>query len=164
MRPTLHEGDRLLLRPFSGGRTPGRFQLVVGRFAVGGPRVVKRVIGLPGDRVRVSTGADGVVAVAVQPAASGPWLRVANPAWAGQWPSRPTSCCLPDGRSAADPTPQLVPAGMLFLLGDDPVGSADSLSLGWAPVRLVSGVVSWRVYPPSEVGRVGGHVTLSPVA
>jgi hypothetical protein len=52
---------------------------------------------------------------------------------------------------------------MLFLLGDDPAGSADSLSLGWAPVRLVSGVVGWRVYPPADLGHIGGHVTLSPV-
>ena len=51
MRPTLRDGDRVLLRPFSGGRTPQRLALVVARLTANGPAVVKRVVAVGGDRV-----------------------------------------------------------------------------------------------------------------
>ncbi len=41
--------------------------------------------------------------------------------------------------------PQTVPAGMLFLLGEDPDASEDSRAFGWAPIDLVDGVVRWRL-------------------
>jgi signal peptidase I len=164
MRPTLRPGDRLLLRPFSGGHTPERFALVVARFSAGGPRVVKRVIGLPGDRVEIARGPDGAPLVEVQPAGAGPWLRVSDPAWVGQWSDLLTACCQLDGRLAAGSTPAMVPAGMLFLLGDAPAASQDSRSLGWAPAHLLAGVVQWRIYPLSELGRPGGQITLSPLS
>jgi signal peptidase I len=142
------------LRPFSGGGTPHRFALVVGHFEVGGPRVVKRVIGVPGDMIRIRP-----TEVEVQPGGTGPWQRVDNPAWTG---AEAGPCCTPDGKAADQPTAQQVPIGMLFLLGDNAAASRDSLSLGWAPLDLVEGVVGIRIWPLSDVGRVGGHARLRP--
>lgn len=140
MAPTLRDGERVLLRPFSGGDTPARFAVVVTRFS-SGPSVVKRVIGLPGDGVKIDTVA-GVTTVQVQPGGQGPWLRVDNPAWAAPWGF--VRCCSPDGQSGpADP--QIVPAGVLFLLGDNPAASQDSRAFGWAPISKIDGVVRWRL-------------------
>jgi signal peptidase I len=155
MTPTLHSGDRVLLRPFSGSGTPHRFALVVGRFEPGGPRVVKRVIAIPGDKIRISP-----TEVDVQPHGAGPWQRVDNPAWTN--PAR-TPCCTPDGAAADHATAQQVPAGMLFLLGDNPAASRDSLSLGWAPLDLIDGVVGLRIWPLPDAGRVRAHVRLRPI-
>ena len=154
MEPTLGDGDRVLLRPFSGGDEPARFAIVVTRFSERGPTVVKRVVGLPGDRVRIAG-----TRVEVQTAGAGPWLLADLPGWGGGWfAATPPACCRPSGQAGTTTEPQTVPAGMLFLLGDDPGHSEDSRVFGWAPISLVDGVVRWRLrawfFPaavPSEV-------------
>jgi signal peptidase I len=160
MQPTLADHDRVLLRPFTGSKLPHRFVLVVGRFEENGPRVVKRVIGLPGDRVRIRRDSNGHIEVEVQPGGNGPWQQVDNPAWAAHDWAEGTACCTADGTAAEAASAVVVPAGMLFLLGDNAAASRDSLSLGWAPADLVQGVVGWRVWPLGSAGRVGGHVRL----
>jgi signal peptidase I len=140
MQPSFADGERVLLRPFSGGDTPARFAVAVGRFTDRGPTVVKRVVGLPGDRVRIE--ADRVE---VQPAGTGPWLVVDNPAWSARWGPAPAYCCRPTGQTGVAAEAQTVPPGFVFLLGDDPAASEDSRTFGWAPVRLIDGVVRWRL-------------------
>jgi len=160
MQPTLRAGDRVLLRPFSGSSTPGRFAVVVGRFSRGGPVVVKRVIGLPGDRVEILTPGAGPTRVVVQPAGGTRWLQVDNPAWRAGWGTGVVTCCELSGRASTRAEPQSVPAGMLFVLGDNPADSQDSRTFGWAPISLLDGVVGWRIYPLGDLGRLGGHVSL----
>ncbi|MGQ0631999.1 MAG: signal peptidase I [Sporichthyaceae bacterium] len=162
MEPTLRDGDRVLLRPFSGGDLPDRFDLVVGRFEAAGPTVVKRVIGLPGDRVSIATPAEADPVVRVQPGGRGPWFSVTNPAWPGQWGAGIVRCCRTDGTSSPGGKARIVPAGMLFLLGDNPIASRDTRAFGWAPVDLLDGVVAWRVRPLTDVGGVGDSVELTP--
>jgi signal peptidase I len=144
MTPTFTDGERVLLRPYSSGDTPARLSVVVGKFAEGGQTVIKRVIGLPGDRVRIDTSGTAP-RVEVQPGGQGAWLEVANPAWDGRWNSVPLACCRPDGKAGGRTGPQTVPPGMLFLLGDHPAASEDTRTFGWAPIRLVDGVVRWRL-------------------
>lgn len=157
MQPTLHDGDRILLRPFSGGDTPGRFALVVARFAEHGPQVLKRVIALPGDQVEIVPGE----AVRVQPGGQGPWFVVQNPAWAAGGPTG-TACCTAEGWSAPGAGPAQVPAGTVFLLGDDPAVSSDSRQEGWVPISQIRGRVWLRVHPPSRWGTPGDGVRLVP--
>ncbi len=143
MEPTLRDGDRLVV---GGSTQPGRFALAVLRFDDTTPAVVKRVVGLPGDQVRIDPGP----VVLVRPGGTGEWQRVDNPAWIGRW-TRPST--------TAEAT---VPSGELFVLGDNPDASEDSRQLGSAPARLVQGTVRLRVYPLSRLGAVPGEVTLRP--
>lgn len=158
MAPTLDDGERVLLSPFSGGDTPERFAIVVTRFSERGPTVVKRVVGLPGDRVRIT----GSV-VEVQVAGTGPWLTADLPGWGGGWFATVVpACCRPDGKASVATEPQTVPAGMLFLLGDDPSASEDSRSFGWAPISEIDGVVRWRLRAWVLPTGVDNHASLTP--
>ena len=137
MRPALTDGDRVLLHPF--GAEVERSDIVAARFGPGGPLVVKRVIALPGDAVRIVQGPT----VQVRPAGTADWQTVPTPS--GGWAGKPETCCLPDGRAGAGEA--VVPEGMVFLLGDDPAHSDDSRAFGWAPLSEVRGVVWLRVWP-----------------
>lgn len=145
MEPTLRDGDRVLLRPFSGGDRPGRFAVVLTRTAERGPQVLKRVVGLPGDRVEVA--ADG--AVRVQPGGAGPWFVVEHPAWRDAPPARPVA-------------PTEVPDGAVFLLGDNAAVSSDSRDYGPVPIEFIRGTVWLRTFPPGRWGTPGGGVRLVP--
>jgi signal peptidase I len=135
MRPTLAAGDLLLVNPLA--RNPERFAVVV--YDVDGTAAVKRVIGLPGDRVRILAAPTNVVQV--QPGAAGPWQTVVD-ATGGSWPSAPhpaLTCCAPDGRAGVAPAGAVVPAGQYFLLGDNPAESIDSRAHGFVPAQRVRG-------------------------
>lgn len=161
MEPTLADGDRVVVR---GGVNPERFDVVVLAFDDGAPAVVKRVIALPGDHLRIDPAgatADPVPAGPADPAMGEPvprvwvrvggvgeWRRVLNPAWVGRWTR---------GTTLAE---TVVPDGAVFVLGDNPDGSQDSRQLGTAPVALVRGRVAWRVWPPSGLGGLPAGATL----
>lgn len=157
MEPALRSGDRVLLRPFGGGGTPDRFAVVVARFAEHGPEVVKRVVALPGDRVQIQS--DGIVRV--QPGGDGPWFLVENPVWPVGTPAQ-SECCTPEGRSAPGAGAARVPAGAVFLLGDNLAASTDARTEGWAPTRWIRGEVLLRAYPVGRWGRPGGDPRLVP--
>ncbi len=135
MRPTLADGDLLLADPLD--RAPERFALVV--YDAQGAATVKRVIGLPGDRVRIVAAPQS--AVQVQPGAAGPWSSVVDGGGA-VWPNVPhpgVTCCGADGRLSSGPEGALVPPGSYFLLGDNPPASIDSRSQGFVPAEHVRG-------------------------
>jgi signal peptidase I len=99
------------------------------------PDYVKRVIGLPGDTVELRSGTLYVNGSKV----SEPYL------------NQP-----PDTRSFG---PITVPAGMLFVLGDNRLHSGDSRfkppeGLGYVGENRVIGQVFVRVWPPSRAGLV----------
>jgi signal peptidase I len=123
MAPTLHRDEKVLLDKL----TPrlGRMHhgdLVAFASPQDGELVIKRVVGLGGDTVEIR---DAVLFV--------------------------------NGRhvlerdvdlAAFDATyfgPVSVPAGELFVLGDNRVGSVDSRAYGGVPVRAVTGRVVWRL-------------------
>ncbi|MFJ1751635.1 signal peptidase I [Kitasatospora sp. NPDC088134] len=161
MQPTLADGQRLLTAPGSGGRAE-RFDVVLLRTPGRQTTMVKRVIGLPGDRVEILAPPDGTApAVLVQPGGTGQWYRVDLPAWHGQ-NRHATPCCAADGRKQPAGAPQLVPPDRLFVLGDNPDGSDDSRTYGWGDLSTVSGRVLWRVWPPAALGPLDGTATLVP--
>jgi signal peptidase I len=165
MSPTLGEGDDLLLAPFSSGALPPRFAIVALRFSARGPLAIKRVIGLPGDRIEiVRTGARSDASVRVQPDGAGPWESIADPAWRGRWGDIATACCTRAGETSARPRARRVPAGDVFVLGEDPGVSADSRTYGWVPVKRIDGRVWLRLTPIGEFGTVGQTASLHRVA
>lgn len=164
MGSSLNEDDRVLLVPFAGPDDLERLDLVATRFGPGTTVVVRRVVAIGGDRIRIVPDPAGP-RVEVQPGGTGDWSRVVNPAWSvdAADPAFGQACCGPDGRAAAAPAEVLVPAGALYLMGDDYPGAADSRAQGFAPRSEVRGVVWLRVWPIGGFGSVGPDVSLAPV-
>jgi signal peptidase I len=153
MEPTLEPGDRVLV--FKLGGEPARGDIIVFSDPKGGPGpdrgivggfvhwlseafgiahpenedFIKRVIGLPGEVVEIRGGrllVDG--------------KRVPEPYLTGP----------PDTR---DYPPTTVPAGSLFVLGDNRLNSNDSrFGLGFVPIDKVIGRAFVIMWPPSRAG------------
>jgi signal peptidase I len=144
------------LPPFHGrilGREPRRGDIVVFRYPGGSDDYVKRLIGLPGDRIRMRGGILVLNGKAVPKVRIADWLMARTPnspcSYVGDYRPAPVASggriycrypryreTLPDGRSyeildqihgAGDETPLLtVPAGHYFVMGDNRDDSADS--------------------------------------
>lgn len=137
MRPTLHHGDRVAVLKTA---TIGRGDLVVleGDHLLGTPATayVKRVIGVPGDRVACC--ADGRLVVNGAPA-NEPYVLG------------------PTDQTTFDVT---VPDERYWVLGDNRADSADSRSAlgrpGGGMLRAgdVIGEVVWRYWPSDRIGRI----------
>jgi len=125
MVPTLKDGEYVLVSrlAYRGDSLPQRGDIIVFE----SPQtsrldLIKRVIGLPGDTVRIS---DGVVEINGQ-VSSEPYI-AAPPTYRGEW---------------------TVPAGNLFVLGDNRNDSSDSHAWGLLPLDNVIGkaiLVYWPV-------------------
>jgi len=95
---------------------------------------IKRVIGLPGDTVELRSGRLYVNGAKV----AEPYVNHADP-------------------STSDFGPVTVPAGDLFVMGDNRNHSGDSrfqppAGLGWVPESKVVGIAFLRIWPPSRIG------------
>ncbi|GLW94347.1 signal peptidase I [Actinokineospora globicatena] len=145
MAPTLADGEHVLTNPFAGDYTPARLDVVVlsppGREAP----VVKRIIGVPGDHVRVTDGR-----VLVQPGGTGPWLEVVTGA-GDAWGRPPRECCESTGRGGVDAEVS-VPTGQYWVVGDNPAVSEDSREYGWVPADRIKARLWIRLWPPAAIG------------
>ena len=123
MRPTLAPGDRLLVvRP---GR-PGRGDVVVVRPPGRNLEMVKRVVGLPGDRVEVDP-----LGIAIDGEVRGePWAAGGSPG--GSWTLGP---------------------GEYLLMGDNRAASTDARSFGPVPASAIGGRVLLRYHPRPGIVR-----------
>lgn len=157
MNPTLSEGDRILLDPLSDSANIERFDIAVIR-RPNGSLIIKRVIGLPGDSIRVDPTPGGDSELRVRVAGNGAWLRVDGPAWSDQWRDEHL-CCGPDGKDGSQGT-AAVPTGSLFVLGDNPDASDDSRVYGWIKSADVAGRIGLRVYPVDRIGMLDGEFRL----
>jgi len=160
MRPTLLEGDVVLVNrlaydlklPLSDVvllalAEPRRGDVVTLSSPAGGTRLIKRVVGLPGDRVAMR---GGVLVLNGQPLAYGDGLtrseRVA-PGWVvdaqratEDLDGRPHAVqFLPALRARRDFAEITVPAGQYFLLGDNRDNSEDSRFIGTVPRERLIG-------------------------
>ncbi len=131
MEPNLHSDERLVVEKLSYRfHGPRRGDIVVLRDPSGGPELlIKRVIGLPGERVTV---ADGRVYIDGVPLDE-PYL------------SQPTL-----GTSRT----WLIPPLTVFVMGDNRSASRDSRVFGPVPLDQIIGRVLFRYWPPTEIGSV----------
>jgi signal peptidase I len=127
MAPTLAPGQRLLARRPGAGRRLSRGDVVVAESAELGRRVIKRVVGLPGEHIDIDV--DGRVQVAGHDLAE-PYVVHHG------------------GRSGTFD----VPAGHLLLLGDNRAHSSDARAWRepYLPVSAVLGRVVPRAWPSAE--------------
>jgi signal peptidase I len=139
MEPTLISGEYVIVSRLSYRLgTPQRGDIIVFHF----PRdpkeeYIKRVIGLPGDEVEVRTGA---VSINGQPLDE-TYLK-AKMDYTGSW---------------------RIPAGQLFVLGDNRNNSSDSHDWGTVPMEYVVGKAILVYWPPPAWGLVD-HVPLANAA
>lgn len=108
------------------------------------PRVlmVKRVVGLPGDELRLATG----TGAGGGGGADGPVAEAAGRSGGGGGSGEP--------QAAAAPT-TVVPAGHFWVEGDNSASSTDSATrYGAVPLGLLQGRVMGVVWPPSRMARI----------
>ena len=136
MVPTLQSGEYVIVSRLSYRfGTPQRGDIIVFHF----PRdpkeeYIKRVIGLPGDEVQVMSGQVYVNGQSLDES----YLNVTMN-YTGTW---------------------RVPAGQLFVLGDNRNNSSDSHDWGTVPMNYVVGKAILVYWPPLDWGLVG-HVALA---
>lgn len=126
MRPTLEDGEYILVNKlaYKTGE-PQRGDIVVFVFPINPQEdLIKRIIGLPGEKVSVH---NGVVSVNEVPLAE-PYI-ASPPAYDGDW---------------------IVPDGQLFVLGDNRNDSRDSHQWGLLPVENVIGKAVVIYWPPEQ--------------
>jgi signal peptidase I len=140
MEPTLHEGDYLVISKLGASLAkfgnnnyiPKRGDIIVIDSSLTGTRLIKRVIGLPGERVTVSGGS---VTIYNKEHPDG-----FNPYEALNLPERFT-----DGQLTTE-----VPAGNVFVIGDNRQAgnSLDSRNeLGPVPAEHIIGQLAVRLWP-----------------
>lgn len=163
MEPTLHDGDRLLVNPFASDDVH-RFDIV--ETALGDREIplVKRVIGMPGDRIRADASGRTPV-VRVRPAGSEREYVVDNPAWEGRVGAKTQPCCTADGTAVQGTTRPdwvTVPEDSYWVVGDNWGGSDDSRTFGFAAADQVEARVSFRLQPFGDFGSLEDDVRLVP--
>jgi len=132
MNPTLVDGERVLVNRLAyvlGG--PARGDIIIFRYPLDPRReFVKRVIGLPGDRVEIRRGQ----------------ILVNGREFAGDFET------VPDW---SDFEARTVPEGAVFVLGDNRRVSKDSRSFGFVPLENVEGEVFLVYWPATRVDWLG---------
>lgn len=127
MVPTLHANDYVVVNKlaYKFGQ-PHRGDIIVFKYPPDPTQIpyIKRVIGLPGDQVRISGGKVYINGVILNE----PYLKVSTNQ-GGEW---------------------TVPAGSLFVLGDNRNGSSDSRAWGWVPLSDVIGKAEVIYWPPQH--------------
>lgn len=134
MVPTLEVGDRVLVNKFIYDFTqPKRGQVVVFKNPENpnADPLIKRIVGLPGDTIRLR---DGKLYVNGVPQKE-PYVNKAVP----------------------DPIPygpKKVPPGHIFVMGDNRGDSEDSRYFGAVPEKNIVGEAFLRFWPPGRVGEI----------
>ena len=132
MEPNLHHGEFVIVSKLNYRfGEPERGDVVVFDFPHNlTQEYIKRVIGLPGDHVRIAEGDVYINGVLL----SEPYLTI-KPEYEGDWQ---------------------VPEDTLFVLGDNRNNSSDSHNWGNVPVENIVGEALLVYWPPSSWGLVNG--------
>ena len=127
MQPTLYEGNFVLVNrvAYRVGEV-GRRDVVIFRFPLNPDKepYIKRVIGLPGDEIKVADGYVYINGVAMQET----YIK-SSPNYNGSW---------------------VVPEGNIFVLGDNRNNSSDSHNWGFVPVENIIGKAEFVYWPPEN--------------
>jgi signal peptidase I len=138
MMPTLTDQERIFINKFTyrfGFGSVSRGDTVVFWYPQDTSKsYIKRVIGVPGDRIRVEGGLVYVNGVALQESYVPPENR--------------------DSNSWRDGEEQVIPDGKYFVLGDHRNQSSDSRMWGYVPRENIYGKAVFVYWPLEKMGRV----------
>ena len=131
MIPTLRVGDRVLVNKFIYRfAEPARGDIIVFESVEGGSEdLIKRVVGVPGDKISVR---GGRLLVNGEPQR--------EPYVYKKYPDRSSSA------------PTTVPEDHVFVMGDNRANSRDSRYFGTVPERKIEGEAFLRFWPPDRIG------------
>jgi signal peptidase I len=131
MEPTLYKGDFVIVNKISYKLgSPGRGDVIVFHFPPNPEeQYIKRVIGLPGDRIHIAGGKVYINGEAL----AEPYLHVPTNR-GGNWN---------------------VPADSLFVMGDNRNNSSDSRMWGMVPFDNIVGKATMIYWPPDQWGLLG---------
>ncbi|MEW8971427.1 signal peptidase I [Mesobacillus jeotgali] len=141
MEPTLHSQERMFVTKIG---EPKRFDIVVFH-ATEDKDYIKRVIGLPGDRVEYK---DDVLYINGKPYDE-PYLNESK---------KQIPYGLLTGSFTLSETPvgsEVVPEGHVFVLGDNRRNSRDSRHIGAVPIDSIVGTTKFVFYPLKEMKILG---------
>lgn len=179
MLPTLRPGDRLFVNKLLYGaplpgtswrlpalRLPQRGDVVVFRAEPAEERheifptpwLVKRIVGLPGDRVRVREGGLWINGARIEQWPTGEvWLDGGGTPLTGARESLSghEHAVVDDPGRVAAPFEGVVPAGRYFMLGDNRDHSSDSRSFGAVDFDAIVGPVAFLYWSSVESGSAG---------
>jgi signal peptidase I len=162
MYPGLHNNDLLVTEKVSlYFHGPSRGQIVIIDPPISSPNdFIKRVIGLPGEWVRIAPNSRGVGHVfisAIAPSATTVGAELKEPYINGIW-TQQVLCCTAGGMaSPALPSTgrwARVPAHDYFVMGDNRNVSEDSRTFGWEPSSGVKAIAIFRFWPPGRLTSV----------
>jgi signal peptidase I len=125
MQPNLYSGNRVMIEKISYRlETPGRGDVVVAEPSQSDVALIKRIVALPGETVEVRAGHVFINGVAIEE----PWV---------------------ENFGGLDYDRKEIPAGHVFILGDNRSSSLDSRAIGPISIDDIKGRV-WIIYWPFE--------------
>jgi len=159
MYPGLHNNDLLITEKlslyFSG---PSRGQIVIINPPIASPNdFIKRVIGLPGEWIRIAPDSQGVGQVYIsntKPTSATGGRRLVEPFINGVWTQQVLCCTAAGTASPALPATGAwahIPSDAYFVMGDNRNFSEDSRTFGWEPRRGVQAIAILRFWPPTRL-------------
>ncbi|HVA20540.1 MAG TPA: signal peptidase I [Candidatus Micrarchaeia archaeon] len=166
MVPTLHNNDLLvadkITLDFQG---PSRGEIVVIQPPISSPTdFIKRVIGLPGEWIRIAPDAKGIGHVYVDrhhPVGAGGGEELREPYVNGLWRDE-VQCCTSRGQASPTLPPSghwvRIPARDYFVMGDNRNVSEDSRTFGWEPRSGIVAVARFRFWPLNRIATLPGPV------
>lgn len=168
MVPTLQNNDLLFANKISYHfHGPDRGDIIVLQPPESPSRdFIKRVIGLPGDRIKIdghyvpksNPAATPRTAVLIKVGDKGDWQLLDEPYLPDQkvdpWDEM-NNCCDSTGRATSVPTELVIPKDQYFVMGDNRNRSSDSRSIGLIPRGNILGKAWIRIWPLSHFGFLG---------
>jgi signal peptidase I len=144
MDPTLKDRDYLIVDELSYHlREPHRGEVIIFRYPLDTKQhFVKRLIGVPGDTVKIVNGSVTVITK------EGETIKLDD--------SYVTN------HSYESLVDIVVPEGQLFVMGDNRAESYDSRSWRFLPMNLATGRAIFRLYPFNKISYLPGQYTFNP--